>query len=161
VATRGECTEIRSTLLTLHLLAVVVWLGAGLYDLLLLREIRRSAGDAVELALIRLRLRYGPVIAVATVVVLFTGVLMSSLLGWGYFTHLWLGLKQVLMGLVVALLIPFIPVVIRLQRAVDGLATRVPATDEVRRLLARGVRYEIAMRVAAVLALLLAVYKPG
>jgi hypothetical protein len=33
----------RSLLLTLHLLTMVVWLGAGLYDLLL-REIRQSAG---------------------------------------------------------------------------------------------------------------------
>ena len=65
------------------------------------------------------------------------------------------------MVLVVALLIPFIPVVIRLQRAVDGLAARVPANEEVRRLRSLGVRYEIAMRVAAVIALLLAVYKPG
>ena len=151
----------RSLLLTLHMLAVVVWLGAVLHDLFLIREIRRSAGDAVELALIRIRLWYGPVIAVATVVVLFTGVLMSSFLGWGYFTHLWLGLKQFLLVLVVALLIPFLPIVIRLHSAVDGLAARVPANDEVRRLLAFGVRYEIAMRVAVVIALLLAVNKPG
>ena len=66
-----------------------------------------------------------------------------------------------LIGLVLALRIPFIPVVMRLQRAVDGLTTRVPATDDVRRLLALGVCYEMAMRVAAVLALLLAMYKPG
>jgi putative copper export protein len=79
----------RSILLTLHILAVVVWLGAGLYDLFLIREMRRSAGDAVELALIRIRLRYGPVIAVATFVVLFTGVLMSSLLGWSYTSRIY------------------------------------------------------------------------
>jgi hypothetical protein len=41
----------------------------------------------------------------------------------------------------------------RLQRAVDGLATRVPAPDDVRWLLALGVCYEMAMRVAAVLVL--------
>ena len=61
----AECAEMRSTLLTLHLLAVVVWLGASLYDLFLLREIRRAAGGGVELALIRI-----------------PGVLMSYLVGW-------------------------------------------------------------------------------
>jgi hypothetical protein len=73
----------------------------------------------------------------------------------------WLGFKPLLIGLVLALRIPCIPVVMRLQCAVDGLTTRVPATDDVRRLLALGVCYEMAMRVAAVLALLLAMYKPG
>ena len=73
----------------------------------------------------------------------------------------WLGFQPLLIGLVLALRMPFSPVVMRLQRAVDGLTTRVPATDDVRRLLALGVRYEMAMRVAAILALLLAVYRPG
>jgi len=65
----------------------------------------------------------------------------------------WLGFTPLLIGLVVALRMPLIPVVMRLQRAVDGLATRVPAPDDVCWLLALGVRYEMALRVAAVLAL--------
>jgi len=67
----------------------------------------------------------------------------------------WLGFTPLLIGLVVALRMPLIPVVMRLQRAVDGLATRVPAPDDVCWLLALGVRYEMALRVVAVLALLL------
>jgi hypothetical protein len=56
---------LRELLLGLHALAAVVWLGAGLYDLFLVREISRAEGGSVEVALIRIHLRYGPVIAAA------------------------------------------------------------------------------------------------
>ena len=151
----------RELLLSLHVLAAVVWLGAGLYDLFIIREISRSRGTDVEVVLIRIHLRYGPVIAVATMVVFVTGILMSSFLGWGYFTRLWLGLKQGLMLVVVALMILFVPSVMRLQRAVNALPSNATVGEEIRSLVATGVRYEVAMRAAALVAFFLAIYRPG
>jgi uncharacterized membrane protein len=74
------------TLLSIHLLSAVVWLGAGLYDFLITSEIALAAGQPAELPLIRIHLRYGPVIAMAMFLVLISGILMSELLGWGIFT---------------------------------------------------------------------------
>jgi uncharacterized membrane protein len=150
----------REILLSLHILSAIVWLGAGLYDLFLLREIRRSAGTPLELALIRIHLRYGPVIAVATFLALLSGLLMSSLLGWGYFASVWLGTKQALMLGVLVLMVPFVPVIMRLQRAVNTLPDNGAITDEVRTLVMVGGRYELAMRTAAFLAVLVAVWRP-
>jgi hypothetical protein len=89
-----------------------------------------------------------------------TGLLISSFLGWGYFSRAWLGLKQGLMLAVVVMMAAFVPGVMRLQRAVDALPRGAGPTVEIRRLVAVGARWEIAMRAAALLAFLLAIYRP-
>jgi len=77
---------LRGTLLTLPLLAVVVWLGAGLDEFFPDHEMRRARGKPAEVALAHVYARYGPVVALATSIVAVTGALQASLLGWGYFT---------------------------------------------------------------------------
>jgi uncharacterized membrane protein len=152
----------RGTLLTFHLLGVVVWLGAGLYELFLDHEIQRARGTPAEVALARVYARYGPVVAAATLMVAATGVLQASLLGWGYFSVWWLGAKQLLMVLVLAILGALLPTFARMGRAVaahPGGAREL--SDEARALFRRVRPYVLLMRAAALLALLLAVFRPG
>jgi hypothetical protein len=152
---------LRGVLLSLHLLGVIVWLGAGLYDLFLDREIERARGTPAEVALARVYTRYGPVIVVAALFVALTGVLQASLLGWGYFRVLWLGAKQLLMLLVLGILAWLLPTFARMGRAVaahsDGAGE---LSDEARALFRRVRPYVLAMRGAALLALVLAVFRP-
>jgi uncharacterized membrane protein len=155
---RSGVTTVRETLLTIHLLSVVVWLGAGLYDFFLTREIVSAAGQPAELPLIRIHLRYGPVVAVAMMLVFTSGILMSALLGWGFFTSTWLEMKQLLMPAIIVMLIGFVPLIVKLTEAVKAVGNNaVSATDEIRALIYRSERYEVAMRLAALIALVLAV----
>ena len=152
---------LRGTLLTLHILAVVVWLGAGLYDLFLSHEIRRQRGTPAEVTLARVYVRYGPVIVAAALVVAVTGALQSSLLGWGYFQHLWLGIKQALMLVVLGCLAAVFPTFARMGRAVASLPeSATELGDEARALFARAEPYILVMRTAALLAVVLAVFRP-
>jgi hypothetical protein len=54
---------------------------------------------------------YGPVIAVAMFLVFISGILMSALLGWGFFTSTWFGLKQFIMIAILVMLIGFVPLI--------------------------------------------------
>jgi hypothetical protein len=152
----------RSTLLTFHLLGVVVWLGAGLYELFLDHEIRRARGTPAEVSLARVYCRYGPVVAVATLLVAATGVLQASLLGWGYFTSLWLGGKQVLMLLVLGILAALVPTFLRMGHLVSAHAEgAAELSAEARALFARVRPNVLLMRAAALMALLLGTFRPG
>ena len=55
----------RELLLTIHGLAAAIWLGAGLYDVLLMREVHVARGATAERDLPKIRFRYGNVIAAA------------------------------------------------------------------------------------------------
>jgi uncharacterized membrane protein len=153
---------LRGALLALHLLGVIVWLGAGLYELLLDHEMRRARGAPAELAMARVYARYGPLVAAATLLVALTGVAQSSLLGWGYFSVAWLGAKQILMLLVLAIMGALFPTFLRIGRLVAAHPEDARAlSDEARGLFARVRPYVLVMRAAALLALLLAVFRPG
>ena len=153
---------LRGALVTIHLLAVIVWLGAGLYDLFLASEIKRHRGRHEEIVLARVYVRYGPVIVAAVVVVAVTGVLQSSLLGWGYFQQLWLGAKQALMLIVLGALAAVMPTFSRLGRAVGALPSdATQLSEEARSLFARTEPYILVMRTAGFAAFLLAVFRPG
>jgi hypothetical protein len=122
---------------------------------------RLTRGKPAEVALARVYCRYGPVIAAATVLVALTGVLQSSLLGWGYFQHLWLGLKQALMLLVLGVMGVLFPTFIRIGRAVGSLAGDAPRLpDDIRSLFARAEPYILIMRGAGLVAIVLAVFRP-
>jgi hypothetical protein len=60
---------------------------------------------------IRIHLPYGPVIAAAMFLVFISGILMSTLLGWGFFTSTWLGMKQFLMLAILVMLVGFVPLI--------------------------------------------------
>jgi hypothetical protein len=157
----GVHSLVRSSLLSIHLLCVIVWLGCGLYELFVSRDIRRSAGTEAEFHRLATWLRYQEVVPVATVLVAASGVLMSSLLGWGFFTSLWLGLKQALMLGILAGMALVGPRMVRLKRAFLALpegVTRVP--PEIRATFFGAEPWFVAMRVAGLASVLLAGWRP-
>jgi uncharacterized membrane protein len=152
---------LRTALLSTHILAVIVWLGFGLYELLLVREIRRARGSPEEVALIRIYGRYAGVVAVATLVVAAAGVAMALTLGWGFFTVLWLGLKQAIMAAIVLGMIVLTPLFMRTYAAIaalsDGNAASLAAARDA---MGRVEKYVILMRLGGAVAVVLAVWRP-
>ncbi|MBS0376673.1 MAG: hypothetical protein JSR73_19020 [Proteobacteria bacterium] len=152
---------LRSLLLSIHLLAVIVWLGFGCYEILVLREIGRARDRPEEAALIRLYGRYAGIVAVATLIVAAAGVAMTVAFGWGFFTVRWLALKQAIMAAIVLAMIALTPLFRRTYAAIAALrdgdaATLAAAREAIRRV----ERHVILMRVGGVLAVLLAVWRP-
>lgn len=153
---------LRNGLLTVHLLAVILWLGGGAYELYVAHQARRYRGTPVELPLLRIVAIAGPVFVVAMVLVAVTGVLMSWLYGWGFFRVFWLGAVQAIMA--VALVIMFS--ILRPYYRAGELMRALPpgpgqATEEIRAILAGLAPYIVAMRVGALVALGLAIWKPS
>ncbi len=152
---------LRNLLLTVHILGVIVWLGFGAYELLLSREIRRARGTPLEVELIRIYGRYAGLVALATVVVAIAGTLMSVLIGWGFFTSLWLGAKQAIMLLILADMIYMVPTFIATAKATAVLSYPGGSVlDHTRHLLEKVERHVVPMRIGALVAVVLAVWKP-
>lgn len=152
---------LRNLLLTIHILGVIVWLGFGAYELLLSREIRRARGTPLEIDLIRIYGRYAGLVALATLVVAAAGALMSVALGWGFFTSLWLGTKQAIMLLILADMVYMVPTFIATAKATAALThPGGSALDQTRQLLERIERHVVPMRLGALVAVVLAVWKP-
>lgn len=152
---------LRNLLLTIHILGVIVWLGFGAYELLLSREIRRARGTPLEIDLIRIYGRYAGFVAVATLVVALAGILMSAFVGWGFFTSFWLGAKQTIMLLILADMAYLIPTFVATAKATAELThPGGEVLDHTRQLLERVERHVVPMRLGALLAVVLAVWKP-
>lgn len=152
---------LRDTLLTFHILGVIVWLGFGFYELLLSREIRNARGTSLEIPLIRIHGRHAGLVAIATLVVAAMGISMSVFLGWGFFQHLWLGIKQTIM---LAILVDMALLTPTFKRAFDQIAalddSDGPGLERCRATLARIHRHVVPMRVGGVVAVVLAVWRP-
>lgn len=154
--------EFRSPLLTVHILSVIVWLGCGLYEIFLAREMKAARGTSFELQLTRLYIKYGATVPVATLLVAGTGAVMAIVLKWGFFEHFWLGMKQ---GLMVAVLIIFasiIPAFYKFTGIVNSLSAGVEALpEEAAQIFGRLEKWLITMRVMGAIAVGFAVFKPG
>ena len=74
--------EFRAPLLTVHILSVIVWLGCGLYEIFLAREMKGAQGTPFELHLTRLYIKYSPAVPIATLLVAATGGTMAVVLDW-------------------------------------------------------------------------------
>jgi uncharacterized membrane protein len=152
---------VRSALLTAHILGVIVWLGFGAYELLLSRDIRRARGTQHEIVLITIYGKYAGYVALATLVVAIAGALMSLLLDFGFFSSFWLGTKQVIMLAVLADMVYLVPTFIATAKATSTLAEAgASALEYTRALLAKVERHVIPMRIAALVAVILAVWRP-
>ena len=152
---------LRNTLLSIHILAVIVWLGFGLYEILLTREIRHARGLPEEIPLIRIYGRYAGLVAIATLIVAAAGVAMSVLFGWGFFSVLWLGIKQGIMAAIIISMIVLTPLFIRTYAAIARISG--PESAELqtaRALMGRVERYVILMRLGGVAAVVLAIWRP-
>lgn len=140
----------RDTLLTFRIFGVIVWLGFGIYELFLTHEIRKAKNTPIEVALIRIYGRYAGLVALATIVVAIVGGLMASLLGWGYFKHFWLGIKQMIMLAILLDIAYMIPTFIRTTKAINELPdSGAPPLAQVRSLLEKVECHVIPMRVGA------------
>jgi hypothetical protein len=152
---------LRNTLLSIHVLAAVVWLGFGFYELLLTREIRHAHGSPEEIPLIRIYGRYAGLVAIATLVVAAAGVAMSALLGWGFFSVFWLGVKQGIMAAIITGMILLSPLFVRTYAAIAGISgPNSPELQTARTLIGRIELYVILMRLGGVVAILLAIWRP-
>ena len=152
----------REPLLVIHILSVIIWLGCGLYELFLAREMKRARGSHLELELTRIYLKYAAPVPVATLLVAATGATMAVVLEWGFFQQFWLGMKQ---GLMVAVLIIFasvVPPFIKLQKIVETLpesATTLPA--EAASIFDKIEPWLVVMRAMGAVAVIFAVFKFG
>jgi ABC-type multidrug transport system permease subunit len=152
---------LRNTLLSIHILAVVVWLGCGLYELLLTREIRRAHGAPEEIPLLRIYGRYAGIVAIATLFTAAAGALMSIMLGWGFFSVLWLGIKQGIMVAIILAMIFLTPLFMKTYAAISAVSDSDSTSLQIARdLIARVERYVLLMRFGGVISVLLAVWRP-
>lgn len=152
----------RNLLLTLHVLGVIAWLGFGAYELLLSREIRKARDTPLEVQLIRIYGKYAGLVALGTLVVAVAGVLMSIVVGWGFFTSLWLGIKQIIMLVVLADMAYLVPTFIATAKATRDLTDSGGGSiDRTRALLAKVETHVVPMRLGALVAVVLAVWRPG
>lgn len=152
----------RSILLSIHLLAVIAWLGGGFYELWLGRILLRSQGSTAEAALIRAIYRSDIVVFGATLLVFAVGAAMSILLDWGFFTHFWLGVKQAIALAILLIVAGILPTALRMGRQIDALPPGDgPIPPALRATYARLEPWFATMRIMGVAAVLLAVFRPG
>ena len=153
--------HLREILLSIHLLAVIVWIGFGLLELWLGRVFLSQEGAPVEGPLIRFIYRADLVVFVATLVGLASGLAMALTLGWGLFQTPWLGAKQAIMLGILGVVAVIMPRAQRLGACVSVLpAGPGPATPEIRAVYRQLEPWFLVMRGAAVVAVLLAVWRP-
>lgn len=154
--------HLREVLLTVHLLAVIVWIGFGFFELWLGRAFLRLSGTPAGAPLIRLVYRSDVVVFIATLAAFAAGIAMALTLGWGFFQHLWLGIKQAIMIAVLVVVAVILPTALKLGGRVADLPEGPgPATPEIVGLYRRLEPWYLIMRLAAVAAVVLAVWKPG
>jgi uncharacterized membrane protein len=152
---------LRDTLLTVHILSIIVWLGGGLYDFFVSHEIKKAHERPEGVVLTRLYLKYIGPVAAGTILVLITGVWMSLALGHGFFQTLWLGTKQGLMLVALATIPILVPLFRQLGDAMDALPDDASAlSSEAVTALRRIDPPMIVARSAGAIAVVLAVWRP-
>jgi len=153
---------LRNSLLTVHVLSVVVWLGCGLYELFLAHELKKASGTPGEVHLARMYLKYAAPVPIATLLVAGTGAWMAVALHFGFFQVLWLGIKQGLMVVVLVIFASILPPFLKFQAAVNALPQ--DATELPRSVAARFRAIEpwlVVMRVLGTVAVVLAIWRPS
>lgn len=152
---------LRNSLLTIHILSVIVWLGCGLYELFLARELRLARGTPLEVDLARIYLKYSSPVPIATILVVVTGVWMVLALNYGFFQSLWLGSKQGLMLVVLVVFASVLRPFFKLQAEVAGIPIGASClTRSASNLFDRLEPWLVVMRVSGAVAVVLAVWKP-
>lgn len=152
---------LRNTLLSTHILAVIVWFEFGFYELPHTREIRKSRGSTEEIPLIRIYGRYAGIVAIATLITAVASVAMAIALRWGSFSVFWLGAKQDIMAAIILGMILLTPLFTKLYKSIAPVnSNNLASIAEPREIMDRVERYVLLMRVGGVIAVVLAVWKP-
>lgn len=152
----------REVLLIVHLLAVIVWLGGGFYELWLGRKFLRSNGSVAEAALVRAIYQSDLVVFAATVVAFLAGAAMAVFLEWGFFTQLWLGVKQAIALLILLIVASIFPTALKLGKQIEALpAGDGPVPQELKQTYRVLEPWYAIMRILGVIAVILAISRPG
>lgn len=152
---------IRNTLLSIHLLAIIIWIGVGFFELYLGRKFLGARGTVLEAPLIRIVYGSDFVVFAATMIAFAAGIALTIHEGYGFFTVLWLGIKQGIMLAVIVVVIFIFPTAMKLDAAIKKLPPGPgEATDEVRGYYVKLEPWYWLMRILAVAAVLLAVWRP-
>lgn len=152
-----------TALVTIHLVAVAMWLGGAVYErVFLVGNMIRQRGNGMEVGLIRMMLSTEHYFLVTTVLVLLTGIAMSILSGADFFHLNWLGFKQAVMIVVLILFLAYVaPRMRALKKEIEhcselGAEQRERVHDKVREM-TRG--FDI-IHAGVVVNVILAVWKP-
>jgi hypothetical protein len=151
----------RDILLSVHLLAITCWIGGGFAELWLGRQFLSQSNLPSGAPLIRAVYRLDLFVFAATLVAFATGVALSVLLDWGFFNQFWLGFKQAIMLAVLATVGVILRPALRMGALIDSLpAGPGPASADIVDAYRRLEPSYLAMRAAAVVAVVLAVTRP-
>ncbi|MEL6385855.1 MAG: hypothetical protein AAFR41_07215 [Pseudomonadota bacterium] len=151
----------REALLTVHILAVIAWLGFGFFELWLGRIFLADPESPAAAPLIRIVYNSDIVVFVATLTAFAAGITQTILFGWGWFETLWLGLKQGIMIIVLSVVALILPSAFRLNAQIKALPEGPgPASVEVIQSYRRLEPWYWLMRLLGLVAVVLAVWRP-
>ncbi|MGF1455149.1 MAG: hypothetical protein ACFB6R_07210 [Alphaproteobacteria bacterium] len=151
----------REALLTVHILAVILWLGFGFFELWLGRIFLADPNSPAAAPLIRIIYNADIVVFLATLTVFGVGITQTILFGWGWFETLWLGLKQAIMILILLVVALILPRAFKLNAQIQALpegpgSASVEVVQSYRRL----EPWYWLMRLLGLVAVVLAIWKP-
>lgn len=159
---------LRNILLTVHIWAIAFWIGAGFLELYLGRKFLKTENAAPEKrreAATLLRLTYQADLGVfaATMIAFAAGLGLTFAFNWGFLTGpLWLTAKQAIMLVILVVVVMIFPRAIKLGGVIGKLphgASEAPA--EAYAIYRSLEPWYLAMRVLALIAVALAVFRVG
>ncbi len=152
----------RDILLTIHIFAVIVWLGFGFFELWLGRIFLGDPNSHVADPLIRIIYQSDVVVFGATLVAFAAGITQTIVFGWGWFETFWLGAKQAIMIGILTIVAFILPGALRLGKLIDALPEGPgPASHDVIAQYKRLEPWYWLMRLMGAGAVVLAVWKPS
>ncbi len=154
----------RELLLSIHILAIAVWIGAGFFELYMGRRFLATETAVPErqreaATLLRMTYHADFAVFIATLTAFAAGLVQTFLFDWGFLTGpLWLTVKQVIMLIVLATVALILPRALKLGAVVAALPDGAPSVPPEGYALYRGLEpFYVLMRVLAVVAVILAV----
>jgi uncharacterized membrane protein len=148
-------------ILAVHVLAAIVWIGFGFYELWLGRFFLETWNSSAAAPLVRFIHRSDLAAIIATMAVFLTG-LGLAVLDFDRVTHeLWLMLKLGIMTAVMGIVAFQLHATLDLGRRIDALPRGAgPVTEDIRDAYRHVEPWNLAMRLLAALAVLLSVFHP-
>ncbi|MCA1029533.1 DUF2269 domain-containing protein [Bacillus timonensis] len=148
-------------LLFVHLLCVVVWLGGALVETFyFMPRFKKEIDGHSEVRFIRMWASSGSYYGPAIILLLLTGIFLSIMGGWGFFTSLWLSIKQLIMLAVLIILFLVAPKMKKLQReALLYQIRKQPMDDELRERFNKTTRFFDIIHIGVLINVVLAVWK--
>jgi len=159
---------LRNLLLTIHIWAVAVWIGAGFLELYLGRRFldsERASPERRKESATLLRLTYQADLGVfaATLIAFAAGLALTFSFEWGFLSGpLWLTIKQSIMIAVLGMVVLIFPRAIKLGGVIKALPEGASEVPEAAYSLYRSLEpWYLFMRLLAVTAVALAVFRIG